>query len=511
MKKVKVNKLGESNVLGSVLGQGRREDEILIVSSVEKAGTLRRGTIIAHDTSNETILMQVAGKVTWTDISEQDLYLMSENERLVYQIIRRSPKSYILRCVLVGAVRNEGDTPRIFSEIISFVADKSSEVRTLNREERKMIYDTGVLSVGEAVDGSPVTLPINGLLQRHLSLIGMTGSGKSYLLGLLCEELAEHRAAILIIDPHNEYIPMAQSMPKQVGRMLYSLSTAVGLNTYTLDVKEISAYDFQHFTGMGEGSTSILEKAIRTLQKTNPEYTIHDILNSLDTLAQTGSASEAMAATWARNYIQNLANTGFIGTSEPSTQEMVRANQVSVVAMSGVKERIQQFVVTSILQRIFDARKQKQIPPLVLVVEEAHRFAPSAGTASSSSIMRTIAAEGRKFGICLVVVSQRPNRLDSTVLSQCVTNIIMKVKNPADLASIRESAENVTDEVIRELPRFERGEALIMGEAFPISIRFKVRSDRKTKHGGKSVDFEGTWVEEAEKGEVKRFEFPEEL
>jgi len=179
--------------------------------------------------------------------------------------------------------------------------------------------------------------------------------------------------------------------------------------------------------------------------------------------------------------------------------------------MSGMREKIQQFIVTSILQRIFDSRKSSEIPPLILIIEEAHRFAPSGETASSSAIMRTLAAEGRKFGICLVVVSQRPNMLDSTVLSQCVTNIVMKVKNPADLTSIRESAENVTEDILDELPRFERGEALVMGEAFPVSIRFKTRSDRKTKHGGKSVDFEAAWIEESEKKDVKRFEFPTEV
>lgn len=504
--------MSETEVLGSVLGQGRQTEEVIIVSSVEKAGNLRRGVIIAHDTLNETLLLQVSNKVTRADISDQDLYLMSENERLAYQIIQQSPRSYILRCVLAGVVRDEGDGPRIYGNPISFVADKTSDVRSLNSEERKLIYERGVLSVGKTVDGSPVTLPINGLLQRHLSIIGMTGCGKSYLLGLLCEELAKHKAAILIIDPHNEYVPTAQSMPNEVGKMLYSVGTAVGLNTYTLDVKEISAYEFKHFTGMGEGSTSILADIIQKLRRTKPEYTIFDILDSLNSIAHGKSASEAMAARWARNYLRNLANTGFIGTNEPPIKEMVSANQISVVAMSGVKERIQQFVVTSILQRVFAARKQAEIPPLVLIVEEAHRFAPSAAeTVASSTIMRTLAAEGRKFGICLVVVSQRPNRLDSTVLSQCVTNIVMKVKNPADLASIRQSAESVTEDVICELPRFERGEALIMGEAFPMSIRFKVRSDRKTEHGGKSVDFEGVWLEEAEESEVKRFEFPDEL
>jgi DNA helicase HerA-like ATPase len=339
----------------------------------------------------------------------------------------------------------------------------------------------------------------------------MTGCGKSYLLGLLCEELTRHKAAVLIIDPHNEYIPMAQTLPKDVSRMLYNVGTAVGLNSYTIDVKKITAHNFQHFTGMRPGSTSIVEEAILNLRETNPQYTIHDLLEALNSRARNRSPSERTAATWARNYIQTLANTGMIGTSEPPMKELVRANQVTVVAMSGVKDRIQQFIVTSILQRIFDSRKDEEISPLILIVEEAHRFAPAGEQVSSSAIMRTLAAEGRKFGICLVVVSQRPSRLDSTILSQCVTNIVMKVKNPVDLASIKQSAENVTEDILKELPRFERGEALIMGEAFPVSIRFKTRSNRKTKHGGKSVNFEGAWLEETERKDGQRYEFSTEI
>jgi DNA helicase HerA-like ATPase len=212
----------------------------------------------------------------------------------------------------------------------------------------------------------------------------MTGSGKSYLLGLLCEELALHNAAILIIDPHNEYIPMAQTLPREVGKMLYSIGSAVGLNTYTLDVQKLSAYDFQHFTGMGMGSTAIVEDVIQKLREKESQYTIHDILTYLEVRTKRGSPSEKAAATWARNYIQTLKNTGMLGTSEPPIREMVKANQTTVVAMSGVKERIQQFVVTSILQRVFDARRRNETAPLVLIVEEAHRFAPSAEKVSTS-------------------------------------------------------------------------------------------------------------------------------
>ena len=500
-----------NNILGSVLSQGRKADEVLIVSTIDKAGTLKKGTIIAHDTLNEVILLQVTHKITWSDLSEQDLFLMNENEKLAYKIIQKSPKSYILHSIIAGAIRDEGDGLTIFGGTTSFIADMTPEVRWLKPSEVKMIYDKGTLDVGRTVDAHKVTLPINGLIQRHLSIIGMTGSGKSYLLGLLCEELAIHKAAILIIDPHNEYIPMVQTLPREVGKMLYSIGSAVGLNTYTLDVQKLSAFDFQHFTGMGIGSTAIVERIIQNLRENKSHYTIQDILQNLDSQARKGSPSEKAAATWARNYIQTLTNTGMLGTSEPPMREMVNANQTTVVAMSGVKERIQQFIVTSILQRVFDARRRNEISPLILVVEEAHRFAPSAEKVSSSAIMRTLAAEGRKFGICLVVVSQRPKRLDSTVLSQCVTNVVMKVKNPADLESIKESAENVTDDIINELPRFERGEALIMGEAFPISIRFKIRSNRKTKHGGKNVNFVSEWQKQTEERDVKKFIFPTEI
>ncbi|MCK5631094.1 ATP-binding protein [Candidatus Bathyarchaeota archaeon] len=501
----------KTRTLGSILGQGRRSNEILVVSSVQRTGTLRKGAMLAHTTSNETILLQLTDKITWTDISEQDLQLMSENERMTYRILQNYPKSFVLRCALAGVIRDEGEGPRVFSEPISFLADETSEVRHLTTDEQKLIFDRGSLYVGNSVDGSQVTFPINGLLQRHLSIIGMTGSGKSYLVGVLCEELAKHKAAIFIVDPHSEYIPMAQSLPQTVKRKMYGLGSTSGLSRYTIDVRGISAYDFQHFTGMGEGSTSILAKVIQNLRKTESSYSMSDILTRLNSIAEERTASEAIAATWARNYLRNLADSGYIGTSEPRIEEIAGVNQISVIGMSGVKERIQQFLVTNILQRIFEARKQERIPPVIVIIEEAHRFAPSGENSPSTAAIRTLATEGRKFGICLVVVTQRPNRLDSTVLSQCVTNIVMKVKNPSDLNSIKLSAENITDDLIDLLPRFEKGEAVVMGEAFPISIRFRVRSERKTEHGGKSVDFENHWAQETSKTNKKRFEFPDEL
>ena len=117
----------ETKILGNILGQGSKDNEILIVTSVEMTGKYRKGSIIAHDTQNETILLKIIEKITRSDISQQDLYLISENERLAYQIIKRSPRSYILKCIIVGAIRDEDKGYKIFNENISFLADKTSE------------------------------------------------------------------------------------------------------------------------------------------------------------------------------------------------------------------------------------------------------------------------------------------------------------------------------------------------------------------------------------------------
>src|SRR2546427_400827 len=81
---------------------------------------------------------------------------------------------------------------------------------------------------------------------------------------------------------------------------------------------------------------------------------------------------------------------------------------------------------------------------MMLVVEESHNFCPQVGQAASSKVFRTLASEGRKFGLGLVVITQRAAKVDKNVLSQCNTQIILKVTNPNDLKAIIASVEGLT-------------------------------------------------------------------
>ena len=163
-------------------------------------------------------------------------------------------------------------------------------------------------------------------------------------------------------------------------------------------------------------------------------------------------------------------------------------------------------IISAVCRSIFEARKRHVKGndesggvtlkcPTFLIVEEAHNFAPrsmSDRPILSRSILRKIAREGRKFGVGLCVVSQRPNRLDSDVLSQCNTQVIMKIVNPADQEHIRQSVETVTEDIVADLPGLSRGEAILAGSAVRLPIPVRIR-ERRTEVGSEDIDVVGEW------------------
>ena len=109
--------------------------------------------------------------------------------------------------------------------------------------------------------------------------------------------------------------------------------------------------------------------------------------------------------------------------------------------------------------------------------------------AKCSKIIKTIASEGRKFGLGLCVVSQRPAIVQKTVLSQCTTQIILKITNPNDLKAITNSVEGITNETENEIKNLSIGTALVTGIVdMPLIVNFR---PRKTKHGGEAIDILG--------------------
>jgi uncharacterized protein len=166
-------------------------------------------------------------------------------------------------------------------------------------------------------------------------------------------------------------------------------------------------------------------------------------------------------------------------------KELVQYGQISVVSLAGYTSDFQATIYSIIADEIFDSKVQNDLNwPVLFVLEEAHNFVPAKGNTPAElraiATTRQIAQEGRKFGVGLVLISQRPSRLDETALSQCNSFVIMRMVNPADQNFVQRVVESLGEEDAKMLPNLDRGEALLSGQMinFPVLVKIKKPESR---------------------------------
>jgi hypothetical protein len=354
-----------------------------------------------------------------------------------------------------------------------------------------------------------VFLNIDALVQKHICILAKTGGGKSYACGVLIEELLKHKIPMVIIDTHGEYHSLQQPNKNRkdkknmaryetkardyAGQITeYSPIGSKGkikhltLNGVSLEAREIIDLLSAKLSGPQVG---VLYQAIKELKEYKSVYNIRDIIDSV--------ARSKSNARW--NVIASLESLDSIGVFSENgtpTSELVKKGKCSTINMKGVAPDVQDVVVARITKELFDDRKLGKIPPFLLVVEEAHNYCPERGFGKSVSgnIIRTVASEGRKFGMGLCIVSQRPAKVDKNIISQCNTNIILKVTNPNDLKAIINSVEGLTNQTYNEIQRLPIGVAMISGAGLQMPVMTEIRT-RETSHGGKSVDITGIEIQ----------------
>lgn len=363
----------------------------------------------------------------------------------------------------------------------------------------------------------PVHLQINTLVQRHVCVLAKTGAGKSYTVGVLIEEMLKKRVPLVIIDPHNEYSTLTNPnidpkeidammrfglKPKGFQRQVVNWATSANpqpaarllrLEGTNLDPSDILALAGDQLTGAQVG---VLYQAIKEAKEKKPIYTIKDIV--------TAAHANKSATKWnVINALEGLDSTGLFSTEAVAMTDLVKEGQCSIVSLKGVSPHLQEIVVARLADELFHARKAGKVPPFLLVLEEAHNWCPErgVGVAVCGPVVRTIASEGRKFGLGLVVVSQRPAKVDKNVVSQCNTQVILKVTNPNDLKAIVSSVEGLTPDAAEEIQRLPIGVALVSGGDLGVPILVEVRT-RQSRHGGRSIAVVGPETEAEESTDV---------
>jgi DNA helicase HerA-like ATPase len=320
-----------------------------------------------------------------------------------------------------ASVRVVGDIPKTPFDLSTpiYIASDEQIQKALNMN----IPHEKALNLGEILSTIIKATPNVEKLGR-VFITGKSGSGKSYTVGVLIEELLKKQIPVVIIDRHGEY------------------------SSLKVLQKENISWDDPYF------------------QK--PE----NQLGFASSVVEFGDQTINPGVDLGLEYC--LANI-------PS--DIVCTGQCTIVNLRGLDIPTQENVTDQILSTLYKASTTRVIPPFFLFVDEAHLFAGKK-TKSVLDTLRLFAQEGRKFGANLVVITQKPQALDTTIRAQAGTWIIHKLTDVNDVKITINSSEGLSADMDQEIQNLAPGEAIIVGDLTPLTpLRVKIRK-RYTMHGG---------------------------
>lgn len=230
------------------------------------------------------------------------------------------------------------------------------------------------------------------------------------------------------------------------------------------------------------------------LSEDNTTVSFDDLYKKIEEWSQGNNIPNGYKTTDATNVLRILKMAKAKGLAKlfssatTPLDKIVKKKHISVIDLSGLKSEIQDIITRIFLARIYEANTTgKEINPVFLVIEEAHNFIPYKKSTKSSGIIKKIAAEGRKFGVFLVIITQRPQKVDPDVLSQANSYIILRLTNREDIRAVTTAAESLSEDLSSLLPTLNPGEAVIVGPIIKVPAIVKIK-ERKTKEGGGDID-----------------------
>lgn len=250
----------------------------------------------------------------------------------------------------------------------------------------------------------------------------------------------------------------------------------------------------------GELYTEGLIGAINQQRPTGADKKSHEdfskVIRKIDSLLKDGRL-KFMMESWngAEDPLPTIVN-----------QFLTQETTVQVVDLSGVPNEVAGVASAAIARiafqlKVWQTDAERQNSPVLLVCEEAHRYVPNRGEAqyeAAQSAIRRIAKEGRKYGVGLLLVSQRPSEVEATVLSQCNSWIVLRITNDADREHVRSILPDSMSGLTKMLSGLRRQEAIFVGQAATLPTRVMIRSlsDDQLPRSN-DVDFDKGWQNEA--------------
>ncbi len=418
----------------------------------------------------------------------------------------------------MGEIRRYRTEHAFFQRGVSNYPMIGDRISRLHSDDISLIHriDAGdTIAVGHLrLDASvPAYINFEELLRKHFAVLGTTGVGKSSSVSLILHEILAKKAnlRIFLIDPHNEY-----------GSCFGELAHVVNprnleLPFWLFNFEEIVDVFFRGRPGIEE-ETEILSEAIPiakaqyasnsrgervTLRKsagggytadTPVPYRISDLLHLID--ERMGKLENRSVWTKYHRLLTRIDTLGhdsrytFMFNNVFIEDMMVKVlgdlfrlpvdgKPITVMQLAGFPSEVVDSVVSVMCRMAFEFGQWSDgAAPILVCCEEAHRYAPAdrtLGFGPTRKALSRIAKEGRKYGVFLGAITQRPAELDPTILSQCSTVFAMRMANDNDQAIVRSAVPEAGSSLIAFLASLGTREAIAFGEGVPLPTRFRFK------------------------------------
>lgn len=432
------------------------------------------------------------------------------------------PEMYIIELEFVGEIpRDEGGHPQAFRRGISKYPSLGDQVYHASNEILSLAYacnGADGIKLGTILQepSIPAMAKTDDLLGKHLAILGATGTGKSCAVALLLRRILAKtpNAHLVLLDPHREYHPAFAGIAevvtadnlnlpfwlltfeeiveiligKQAGheadietlRELIPMAKArYGANQRRVELRSAIAKG-EHEQVLPSVDTpvpyrisdlvALLEEYIGKFDLRGDRAPFKRLKARLESISHDPRYAFMFGSLTVQDTMANVLGRIF--------RVPVNGRPITIFEMAGLPSEIINVVVSVLSRMTFDfAMWSDGKVPITLVCEEAHRYAPlddTLGFEPTKRALSRIAKEGRKYGVSLCIVSQRPAELDSTILSQCASMMCMRLTNERDQGIARARVSDGSASLLEVLPSLATGEAVVFGEgvAMPTRIRF---------------------------------------
>ena len=423
----------------------------------------------------------------------------------------RLPKFQEVKDLMIRTKKDEG-------LVLGVIRNTDDMAKDMDEEYKNLLY---TIEEGEILPQKelPYILDIKSMHQYpHIGVFGGSGSGKSFGLRVLLEELMVQSIPTIVLDPHYEMdfseieTNMGNTMSNFSNKFkCLQIGTHVGVKFEDLSAQDLknlldaaskltdsmnnvvdvlfkrrdSYHSFSNRLQMlseaqEEGSLTKIESRIESALDENERRAWKDRRDLYESFDKTCPYSSVRGISWR---LRRLGNDGVFSKDIREIEEGLQNGKLMVIQGS---TRILQVFSTYLLNNLYhkrrdykDAQYKKSnadyFPPFVIVTDEAHNFAPKAYDSPSKSILKEVSQEGRKYGVFLILATQRPTLLDETITAQLNTKFIFRTVRASDIQTIKEETD-LTFEESKRLPYLRTGDLFISSASMGRTVFVRIRA-----------------------------------